>query len=78
MTPDGTLTDTGPLYALVDPKGQPQQYARCKALLPMQPLPLMTTWPCLSEAMYLTGESGGWGMRKLVAEYIEVGRITYH
>ena len=78
MTPDGTLTDTGPLYAMVDPKGQPRQYARCKALLPLQPLPLMTTWPCLSETMYLTGKNGGWHMQKLVAEYVEVGMVRLH
>ena len=78
MTPDGTLTDTGPLFALVDPKGQPQQHVRCLALLPLQPLPLITTWACFSEAMHLTGKAGGWRMQKLVAEYVEVGMIHLH
>lgn len=77
-TPAGTMTDTGPLFALVDPKGQPQKYARCLALLPHQLLPLVTTWPCLSETMYLAGETGGWQMQNLVAEYIEAGMISLY
>ncbi|MGI4788992.1 MAG: type II toxin-antitoxin system VapC family toxin, partial [Janthinobacterium lividum] len=78
MTPTGTLTDTGPLFALVDPKGQPQQHSRCQTLLPLQSLPLVSTWPCFSEAMYMTGKAGGWAMQKLVAEYVEVGMVRLH
>ena len=78
ITPLGTLTDTGPLFALVDPKGQARQYERCLVLLPQQPLPLVTTWPCLSETMYLAGEAGGWRMQNLVAEYIESGMLRLH
>ena len=78
ITPPGTLTDTGPLFALIDPKGQTQQYERCLALLPQQSLPLVTTWPCLSETMYLAGEAGGWRMQNLVAEYIETGMLYLH
>lgn len=78
MTPFGTLTDTGPLFALVDPKGQPEQHKRCQAVRRPLPPPWVTTWPCFSEAMYLTGEAGGWRMQKLLAEYVETGIVHLH
>jgi predicted nucleic acid-binding protein len=76
--PDGTLTDTGPLFALVNAKGQPAQFARCDALLMTLLLPLVTTWPCLAEAMYLAGREGGWSMQRLLAKYISTGTIRLH
>ncbi len=78
MTPDGTLTDTGPLFAMVDPKGQPEQFVRCTAAMTTLPVPLVTTWPCLSEAMYLTGKRDGWRMQQLVAELVAVGTLRLH
>lgn len=77
MTPDGTLTDTGPLYALVDPKGQPEQFARCAAMTTL-PVPLVTTWPCFAETMYLAGRTEGWQMQQLVAEFVSVGTLRLH
>ena len=53
-----TLTDTGPLVALVD-VGE-AAHARCDALLPQLNAPLLTTWPCMTEAMYLLGKTGGY------------------
>ncbi len=75
---DGTLTDTGPLFALVDSKGQPEQSARCTALLTVLPMPMVTTWPCLAEVMHLTGREGGWAMRKLIVEYIVSDMLRLH
>ena len=52
------LTDAGPLIALVD-RGE-VDHARCVAALTQVTLPLVTTWPAFTEAMYLLGEAGGW------------------
>jgi predicted nucleic acid-binding protein len=52
------LCDTGPLVALFD-KGDPH-HARCVATLASLPdAPLLTTWPCLAEAMYLLARGFG-------------------
>lgn len=74
----GTLTDTGPLYALVDEDGQAQNFARCDALLPLLDFPLVTTWPCLAEAMYLCGQSGGWRRQKRLWETVTRGLLRLH
>ncbi len=78
MTPDSTLTDTGPLFALVYPKGQPEQFERCRAVIAALPVPLVTTWPCLSEAMYLTGKRTGWQMQQLLAELVFTDTLRLH
>lgn len=53
------LTDTGPLVALLDKDDS--QYAACiEASKRLPAVPLVTTWPCFTEAMYLLGEVGGY------------------
>jgi uncharacterized protein len=53
-----TLCDTGPLVALVDQDDT--HHARCVAALRTLPAqPLLITWPCLTEAMYLLWRAGG-------------------
>lgn len=78
MTPDGTLTDTGPLFAVVDPQNQPEQFQRCLTAMLALPVPLVTTWPCFSEAMYLAGRTGRWQMQALIAELIIAGTLKIH
>ena len=59
-----TLTDTGPIVSLLD-RRQPhhQQYAEVYRRVGS---PLLTTWPCFTEAMYLLSELKGWsGAQKL-------------
>ena len=50
------LCDTGPLLALLEPHDP--DHARCIDALKSVRLPLLTTWPCFTEAMYLLGKSG--------------------
>jgi len=52
-----TLTDTGPLVALID-KGDAGHVACIAAAKKLRP-PLVTTWPCFTEMMYLLGRAGG-------------------
>ncbi len=72
-----TLTDTGPLFALADPQGQAEPFARCAALLPSLSLPLVTTWPCFAEAMYLCGREGGWPMQRALWGYVLAETLTF-
>lgn len=75
---EGTLTDTGPLFAMVDPQGQPAQFTRCTALFAALAMPLVTTWPCLAEVMYLTGREDGWNMQQFIAEYVVTETLRLH
>ena len=78
MTPDGTFPDTGPLFAVVDPQNQPEQFQRCITAMLALLMPLVTTWPCLSEAMHLAGRTGSWQMQALIAELIIAGTLKIH
>jgi uncharacterized protein len=53
-----TLTDAGPLIALID-AGEPD-HERCRAALDRLALPMQTTWPAFTEAIYLLGRAAGW------------------
>jgi predicted nucleic acid-binding protein len=59
-----TLTDAGPLVALID--ADEADHRRCRDALDSIELPLLTTWPAFTEAMYLLGRAAGWsGQRAL-------------
>ncbi len=51
------LCDAGVLLCLVD-RTQPQHKAYRDAVMHLSP-PLLTTWSCLTEAMYLSLHRGG-------------------
>ena len=53
-----TLTDAGPLVALLD-RDEPD-HARCVKQLRSLSAPMLTTWPVFTEAMYLIGDGLGW------------------
>ena len=53
-----TLTDAGPLIALVD--AQDPANGRCRDVLDLLRLPLLTTYSAFTEAMHLLGRAGGW------------------
>lgn len=56
------LCDAGVLLCLVD-RTQPQHNAYKSSVLRLAS-PLVTTWSCLTEAMYLALHRGGWRMQK--------------
>jgi uncharacterized protein len=62
------LCDTGGLLCLVD-RSQPQHSAYIKAIARLEK-PLITTWACLAEAMYLAQKQGGWQMQKQISKFI--------
>jgi predicted nucleic acid-binding protein len=52
-----TLSDAGPLVALID--ADEADHETCVLALRTLVLPLVTTWPAFTEAMYLLGRAGG-------------------
>ena len=71
-----TLADASTLVALID-KNQPQS-ARCRATFSALSLPLVTTWPAFTEAMYLVQQIGGWALQHNLWGYIEEGLLQIH
>ncbi len=61
-----TVTDAGPLVALLDARDK--YHAPCHRVLDSLSLPLLTTLPALTEAMYFLGRRFGWrGQERLWA-----------
>jgi predicted nucleic acid-binding protein len=71
------LCDAGPLFALIDKK-QHQNHSRCRKALAQLAAPLITTWPCFTEAMYLAYRSGGWPMQKLLWRFVNEGVLEFY
>ncbi len=71
-----TLTDTGPLVALIN-KGD-AAHTRCQRELPHLSGPLVTTWPCVTEAMYLLGQVGGYHYQKALWQLWTAGKLLLH
>lgn len=70
-----TLCDTGPLVAMVV-RDDKYRESCVRALVYLQQ-PLITTWPCLVEAMYMVG-GDSFGPRKLLWEYVLDGLVRIH
>ena len=70
------LTDTGPLIALLD-RNQPAHLA-CVQLYEAAELPLLTTWPCFSEAMYILGRIGGWHSQSMLWGLLQDRGLIIH
>jgi predicted nucleic acid-binding protein len=62
------LCDAGVLLCLVD-RTQPQHNAYRRAVTRLA-TPLVTTWPCLTEAMYLALHRGSWVMQKQLGKLL--------
>lgn len=74
---DYTLTDTGPLVALIN--ANDPNYARCLArTYQFGPRPMLTTWPCFTEAMYLVGKAGGFPAQQMLWTWRAAKRLLLH
>jgi predicted nucleic acid-binding protein len=71
-----TLTDAGPLFVLFNRKDP--SHERCKSVLPQMPGPLLTTWPCFTEAMYLLGRDLGYRAQDELLAYVADGLLRIH
>jgi len=69
-----TLTDAGPLIALID-AGEPD-HGRCRATLGQLELPLLTTWSAFTEAIHLLGRSSGWLGQEALWKMVQRGALT--
>jgi predicted nucleic acid-binding protein len=72
-----TLTDTGPLVALLD-KDDARHPDSVAAAQRLPAGPLLTTWPCFTEAMYLLGEVGGHRYQAELWKLRQAGRLILH
>ncbi len=70
-----TLCDTGPLVALLDRSDA--DHSRCVAALATLN-DLRTTWPCLTEAMYLLGQEGGLFAQDQLWGFVADGLVSLH
>lgn len=71
-----TLTDTGPLVGLID---EDDAYcASCTRILPTLTPPLVTPWPCFTEAMHLLFRAGGSAAQEKLWEYVTLGFLVIH
>lgn len=68
-----TLTDAGPLVALID--ADEDDHELCRAALGQIELPLLTTWPAFTEAMYLLSRGGGWRGREALWSLVLTDRL---
>ncbi len=72
-----TLCDTGPLVALID-RDDPF-HIDCVAALSTLPVnPLLTTWPCWVEAMYLLWRAGGLPAQEELWSYLADELVVLH
>lgn len=71
------LTDAGPLVALLDRNDQYHQQT-ITALPLLAGEPLLTTWPCFTEAMYLLGRLGGFSYQAELWKMFHRMTLTIH
>jgi predicted nucleic acid-binding protein len=55
--------------ALID--ADEPDHARCRDALKQLEPPMVTTWPVLTEAMYLLGDAAGWSAQRALWQMIE-------
>ena len=71
-----TLTDAGPLVALVDEDDN--RHIACADVLSRLAAPMVTTWPCFTEAMYLIGSAMGHSGQSDLWEFMDSGDLIIH
>lgn len=71
------LCDTGPLVARID--RDDAYHTRCVSALGMVASDsLLTTWPCLTEAMYLLARAGGIPAQEVLWDNLADGLVALH
>lgn len=70
------LTDTGPILAILD-RGDPFHRACMEAADAIRG-PMITTWPCFAETMYLLGREGGHPLQAALWRLRKAGRLQLH
>jgi predicted nucleic acid-binding protein len=72
-----TLCDSGPLVALIDADDPyHEQCSKASATLPASPM--VTTWPCLTEAMYFLYRAGGIEAQNRLWSFIADGGLVVY
>lgn len=68
------LTDAGPLIALLD--ADEEDHERCREALGSITLPLVSTWPAFTEAMFLLRRAGGWTAQSALWRLVDRGDLV--
>ena len=71
------LTDTGPLVAMVNQQTT-EHLTVMEALRELPNVPLLTTWPCLPEAMYLLHRDCGHAAQDVLWGYVTDELVLLH
>lgn len=71
------LIDTGPLVALAD-KGQKEAHKKSVAAVKRLSGSLITTWPCLTEALHFLRGLRGWQGQRALLEYVNQQELVVH
>jgi len=72
-----TLIDTAPMIALID-QGQGEAHQKCRAAYRRLRGPLVTTWPCFTEAMYFLYKLRKWEGQQALWDYFLRGALLIH
>jgi len=70
------LCDASALVALISQNDK--NHDRCAAILPTLEAPLVTTWSCFTEAIYLLGRYGGWPAQQELWGYVTDQILLFH
>jgi uncharacterized protein len=68
-----TLTDAGPLIAIID--ADEPDHATCVEALDQVVIPLTTTWPAFTEAIYLLTRGGGIRAQQALWRLVQTDRL---
>jgi predicted nucleic acid-binding protein len=71
------VVDTAPLVSLID-AGQGETHRKCNEFFQTLRQPLLTTWCCLTEAMYLLHRFQGWSLQKQLWQFVERKALHLH
>ena len=69
-----TLTDAGPLIAIID--ADEEDHVACMEALDQIVIPLVTTWPAFTEAMYLLARAGGIRAQQALWRLVQTDRLV--